>query len=83
MTDSLSSPPRYLDSQAAADLYGVSTKTLEKWRQNGFGPPFVKLGKAVRYERAALLAWAEARTVRSTTEAALRADAEQEGKPNG
>jgi hypothetical protein len=32
----------------------VNVRTLERWRVDGSGPRFVKLGRHVRYERAAL-----------------------------
>lgn len=49
--------PEYLNTQQAAALVGFSSQQLEIWRHRGEGPPFVKLSRAVRYRRAALLAW--------------------------
>lgn len=43
-----------LSTVAAADRLGLTRKTLEHWRITGQGPVFVKLGRAVRYEAAAL-----------------------------
>jgi len=40
-----------LDTQAAADVLGLSPNTLSRWRWSGSGPRFVKLGRAVRYRR--------------------------------
>ncbi len=35
----------------AAELLGVSVRTLEEWRRKKIGPAFVKLGpKLIRYE---------------------------------
>ncbi len=48
----------YLNTKAAAALLGVSPKCLETWRARGEGPPFAQLGRAVRYQAAALRAWA-------------------------
>lgn len=42
-------PPEYLDTRAAAALLGVSVKTLEALRSRGTGPPFVRVGRSVRY----------------------------------
>jgi hypothetical protein len=47
----------------AAQIIGVSPKTLANWRCRGTGPQFIKLGgvrgskAAVRYDRDALLSW--------------------------
>jgi len=57
----------FLNSSEAATLIGLRPCTLAAWRcLRSDGPPFVKIGSAVRYNRAALLEWAQARTHRST-----------------
>ncbi len=39
-------------------MLGVKLQTVEKWRGQGKGPPFVKLGrKLVLYELPAVEAW--------------------------
>ena len=43
--------------------------TLRKWRCIGEGPRFVRIGRAVRYRKADLDAYAEARTFASTSQA--------------
>jgi predicted DNA-binding transcriptional regulator AlpA len=35
----------------AAEILALSVTTLRKWRWDGSGPRFVKLGKAVRYSK--------------------------------
>jgi len=35
--------------------------TLNRWRANGFGPPFCRLGRRIRYRRAALEQWVASR----------------------
>lgn len=40
-----------LTEAQAADVLRVSPRTLQGWRHRGDGPPFVKLGAAVRYRR--------------------------------
>ena len=52
--------------QAAAYL-GLSVNTLNKWRTQGRGPSFVKLGRAVCYRGADLDAWLERHAHSSTS----------------
>jgi hypothetical protein len=51
----------------------VQLATLADWRFRGVGPPFVKVGKLVRYPLDALDAWIAARLVTPT--AAIADDA--------
>jgi hypothetical protein len=37
----------------------VPEKTLRDWRYKGYGPPWIKMGKRVRYEPGAVVAWVE------------------------
>lgn len=68
-----------LATKEAAKLLGIKTNTLEIYRHQGKGPPFLKLGSAqgsaVRYQRSVLAAWLAPRAFRSTSEhtAAMRA----------
>jgi hypothetical protein len=41
----------------------ITVGTLRNWRALGIGPPYVKVGKAVLYSRAALQAWDRRNTV--------------------
>jgi predicted DNA-binding transcriptional regulator AlpA len=63
-------PPdtEYLPPRDFARLIGVSESSLAKARMRGDGPEFVKVGRSVRYSRAAGLAWMAARSRRSTTD---------------
>ena len=47
----------------AAELLGVSSRTLQAWRCRNEGPPFVRMGRAVRYRRQDLLTWVTQNTV--------------------
>lgn len=38
----------------AAQFLNISQRTLQMWRLRGGGPEYVKLGRAVRYTKAAL-----------------------------
>jgi len=52
-----------LDEQGAAQLLTVAPGTLGVWRSTGrYNLPFLKVGRAVRYRRADLVAWLEKRT---------------------
>lgn len=41
----------YFTSRQAAQYLSISVKCLEKWRSLREGPPYVKLGRSVRYRR--------------------------------
>ena len=64
----------FLDTLGAARFLGlddegeplVSPKTLEKWRMEGRGPAYSKLGRRVMYTREGLLEWAQ-RQLRTST----------------
>ena len=49
--------PNLLTTQNLSDYTGVPVRTLDRWRQTNEGPPFVALGRHVRYPEDALLAW--------------------------
>jgi predicted DNA-binding transcriptional regulator AlpA len=57
-----------VDTQGAATRIGLSAATLEKKRVYGDGPPFIKMGRSVRYRLSDLEAWIAARVVNSTSE---------------
>lgn len=52
-------PESYLHEKDAARLLGMSARTLQAWRSKCLGPPFVKLGRAIRYQRQVLVDWAK------------------------
>jgi DNA-binding transcriptional MerR regulator len=52
----------------AAELLGLSSRTLQAWRTKGIGPAFVRAGRAIRYRRRDLIAWMDANTVVSKKE---------------
>lgn len=69
---SLSDPDSAINENHAAEFLGVSVRTLQAWRVRGGGPPYLKIGRAVRYTRRALVQFQIAHTVASTTEADAR-----------
>jgi hypothetical protein len=53
------------DTEATARyIGGVPAKTLTNWRWQGYGPPYAKFGRNVRYNRHAVDQWLAERTVR-------------------
>lgn len=59
-----------VDERRAAALTGHSARTYQKWRGDGGGPPFHKLGRTVRYDLNELQAWVGAQRRSSTRDAA-------------
>jgi hypothetical protein len=49
-------------------LGGLAVQTLARWRVEGRGPRFFKLGSRVRYDRADLDTWLESQRRRSTSD---------------
>jgi len=47
----------------------LSTSWLAKARMRGDGPPYIKMGRAIRYNEAAILQWMKSRQRLSTSEA--------------
>ncbi|SHN73529.1 helix-turn-helix transcriptional regulator [Bradyrhizobium erythrophlei] len=43
----------------AARFLSMSFRTLQAWRSEGKGPPYLKLGRSIRYRMSDLLAWIE------------------------
>jgi DNA-binding transcriptional MerR regulator len=63
MTPSVESDERLLTEKATARLLCVSSRTLQTWRSKGLGPPFVRVGRAIRYDRRRLIEWMNENTV--------------------
>ena len=59
---------RLLTEKDAADLLRLSRSWLAKARMRGDGPPFLKLGRCIRYGEGALLQWMKSRARLSTSE---------------
>jgi hypothetical protein len=67
-----SDPDAACSELEAATFLGVSVRTLQAWRCRGGGPVFLKLGRAVRYQRRALIEFQQQNTVSSTSEVDAR-----------
>ncbi len=62
-------PQAMLTTTQAADVLGLSPRTLEQLRVKGGGPDYFALGKrAIRYQRHALNTWLNARRRKSTSD---------------
>jgi excisionase family DNA binding protein len=48
-----------LTAQELARLLKVSVHTLRAWRREGVGPPWIKVGRAIRYRRSDVERWLE------------------------
>jgi predicted DNA-binding transcriptional regulator AlpA len=59
---------RLLTPKEAVHFLRVSDSWLAKARMHGDGPPFVKLGRAVRYRETDLVRWLRSRARLSTSE---------------
>jgi predicted DNA-binding transcriptional regulator AlpA len=57
-----------LSAKEASKLLKLSISWLAKARMRGDGPPYLQLGRAVRYSEGALLQWMKSRTRTSTSE---------------
>ena len=60
------SQPRYLGETAAAQLAGISARTLQRMRQVGAGIPYVRISaRRLVYNTADIEKWAAERTFNS------------------
>lgn len=58
----------YLTRPQAAEYLNLKKSTLDAWAVRGNGPAFCKFGRAVRYRRQDLDAYAEEHLVTSTSQ---------------
>ena len=58
----------YVDTKNLEALTGISASTWSKRRLTGDTPPFVKVGKSVRYHVPTVREWMAGRQRRSTSE---------------
>ena len=71
-------PDRFLIPREAAAYLRVSVSWLAKARMRGDGPPYVKIGRAVRYPESGLREYAAANKRRSTSDTGGR----RSGRPS-
>jgi predicted DNA-binding transcriptional regulator AlpA len=59
---------RLLTPKEAAHFLRVSLSWLAKARMRGDGPPYIRVGRSIRYSETALLLWMKSRQRLSTSE---------------
>ncbi|MEP6862945.1 MAG: helix-turn-helix domain-containing protein [Deltaproteobacteria bacterium] len=55
--------PTFIDEKYLCAELGISSVTATKWRAKAEGPPFIKVGRLVRYRRTDVELWLDSRTV--------------------
>ena len=50
---------QWIDQNEVGIRLGISPRTLARWRSEKTGPPWVRLGGAIRYRVSDLDAWAD------------------------
>ena len=50
-----------MTTEEVAEHFRVNASTVRRWRLDGVGPRFVKIGSVYRYPRASLAEWISAR----------------------
>lgn len=61
---------RYVDTKSAAHHVSLHPDTLRRYRREGGGPPYSRVGRAVRYDIEELERWMAERTVSHMAEEA-------------
>jgi predicted DNA-binding transcriptional regulator AlpA len=61
-------PARLWTEIDAATFLGVQPKALQAWRTRGGGPPFVKIGRLVRYRPSLVEEWVVSQERASTSD---------------
>jgi predicted DNA-binding transcriptional regulator AlpA len=59
---------RLLTPKEAAHFLRVSLSWLAKARMRGDGPPYIRIGRSIRYAEAILIQWTKGRQRMSTSE---------------
>ena len=54
---------KHLSPEDLAEREGVPLQTVYSWNRDRSGPPFMKIGRHVRYKLADVITWEESRYV--------------------
>jgi predicted site-specific integrase-resolvase len=60
---------KYLTPEEAGRFIGAAVQTMARWRCEGGGPPFIRVGRKIMYAAEDLTAWMNARRMASTSAA--------------
>jgi excisionase family DNA binding protein len=66
----MNEPRSWLTPKEAAALLALHPDTLRRYRREGGGPPFTRIGRVVRYSLAAVEAWMAQRSATSLADEA-------------
>ena len=58
-----SAPPPLATPQQLADYLQRPVKTLEMWRYRSLGPPYIRMGREIRYDWRDVHAWEDSNKV--------------------
>lgn len=58
----------FIDTRELAKITGISKSTWDKRRLTGDTPPYIKLGRSVRYRLTIAMSWLEKRSRSSTSD---------------
>jgi predicted DNA-binding transcriptional regulator AlpA len=61
-------PAALLTAKDASAFLRLSASWLAKARMSGEGPPYIKMGRSIRYSQGALLQWMKSRQRMSTSD---------------
>jgi len=67
-SDKTANAPLVFTPMETANRLKVSLSWLAKARMRGDGPPYIPIGRSIRYSEAALLQWMKSRQRQSTSE---------------
>jgi predicted DNA-binding transcriptional regulator AlpA len=54
---------KVVNDQESAEILGVAPQTLRNWRSLRKGPPYLKIGRVVRYREEDLIAYLDKRRI--------------------
>ena len=66
-----------LTPDQVASRLQIHTRSLSRWRTNGGGPPFLRVGGVIRYPSDSLEDWLQSRSARSVAD--YQAERKEEG----
>ena len=68
MDSSLENQIVLLPETRVAELLGVTRRCLQRWRADGSGPVYIKMGRHIRYRKEHIEKWLDKQSRHSTAE---------------